>query len=225
MTESLRQAANDAALDAEAWKQTAARWRKRAIREGAPWRRRCAKLEARVDDANEKAANLQERVDELEEELRDAKAPLEARIDDLDAALSAERSCGRRAADELATMKNRMKSAGSLEALIVERDTLDELNKALKAKVGEAERRAEVANSRAWVAEQGRRDGDEKIMREKLMPSKARLRVIATRLGIGIGWSGYSDDEKLTAEIDRLILQLQEKATAVARSLDFDCGA
>lgn len=38
------QRVHDAELEAEAWRATAARWRRRAMREGAPWRGKCREL-------------------------------------------------------------------------------------------------------------------------------------------------------------------------------------
>ncbi len=68
------------------------------------------------------------------------------------------------------------------------------------------------AQSRAYKAEQDAADTKERHVREQVMPAKTRIRVLATRLGIEPSWPGYSDDEKLTAELDARILKLQKSA-------------
>ena len=62
---------HDALLEADSWRQTAARYRKRALANGGRWRKRCRLLEEQLDDVNERAADLAEKVTTLEADLED----------------------------------------------------------------------------------------------------------------------------------------------------------
>jgi hypothetical protein len=65
------EAERDAILEAEGWKQTASKWRSRALQEGGRWRHQCAKLEADLDTANERGANLAEEIVGLKADLKE----------------------------------------------------------------------------------------------------------------------------------------------------------
>lgn len=218
-----QQKAHDALLEAEAWKQTASRWRKRALREGAPWRRKCAKFEEELDDVNERAAELQEKVDELEGELADAKAPLERRIKDLEATLEKERASSGKVLQEYGDIKRRMGKAGSLEALVVERDSLKERVAEFQHRLNESHHRETAALNRARMLEQDGMTNKERIVVEQVNPAKARIRVLATRLGVTpVSFAHYSDDDKLTEELDRRIANLVKE---LASAKNFDSNA
>ena len=211
---SFEQKAKDAVLEAEAWKETARRWRRRALKEAGPWRRKYRKLEEELDDANEHGAEAAEKASALEEELRRATAPLEKQLAAVRASLLDETKKAAVSANDLEHLRRKMGTAGTVEALIVERDQLKEQVAEQKSRVLLAAKRETDANSRAYKAEQEMADGRERVGREQVMPAKARIRVLATRLGISPSWPGYSDDEKLTAELDRRITVLQGPATS-----------
>ncbi len=126
MTLPIPQRVNDAQLEADAWRETAARWRKRAMREGAPWRRKCRKLEAELDSANERGASLAENIIELERDLHLRRDPLERERDSLRKSLASEQKKREAFEAEVRSFKRKMGTAGSMESLVVERDSLRE---------------------------------------------------------------------------------------------------
>jgi chromosome segregation ATPase len=203
-----QQPANDAILEAEAWKQTASRWRKRALQEGRGLRQKLRKAEEEWVGWQERAEIAEAKLEELEFEKDAIAKPLQKEINDLQKAMHAEKFNSLTQMNELADIKRRMGNAGSLEALVVERDSLKDQVADLKKRLDAAEQRANASWNRAHQLQQEILSNKERIVAEMVNPAKARIRVLATRLGVTPMFDGYSDDDKLTAELDRRIFEL-----------------
>lgn len=175
-------AVHDAQLEADSWRQTAARWRKRALANGGTWRRRCIRLEEKLDDVNERAADLAEKVVSLEADLVDRPA--------------------RRDVEELRRQLERSKQEAENERAAAKRleHRLKEASESSARAANYAARRESEANS-----------AHAKAVDQRQIAENA-LRVVAVRLDIAWGVEKYRDPRALAAEIDRRLLALVEKA-------------
>ncbi len=178
----MSQSINDAILEAEAWKETASRWRKRALREGGSWRRKCRELEEQVDRLNERGVELVEERDSLKVELLEA---TKNRLSE-----SASRDLLQRNEDL------RREADKNVRLLTVLRE---EQNKAAKAE------------ARARDAELASRESNETMIRVT-NEAKAALQVVGLRLGVDWHDPRFgASHHELAAEIDKRILALLSK--------------
>lgn len=208
----LAQKANDAVLEAAAWKETAARWRKRALRDR--WKLKAKRLEEKLDASEERGAVLAEKVQGLECEVQDVKYPFERQLAMAKQESDQLRLRTEQAERELRDLKKRVGTIGTLEHALVENDALKKDVANMKSLVGNYQRTAEVASAKAYEREKEANDLRRRTIAELVNPAKARIRVIAVRLGIDQAWPGWADDDLITAEVDRRLHELLARCEA-----------
>jgi hypothetical protein len=204
MHDDVRAQRDDALLQADDWRNTAARWRKRFLRGCSAWKTRAIELEADVGKLNEEADDLRKQIRVLkdaaaEEYRKEVISGRQREKDELERKL--------KDAEERAAIAGRLSDQSFRR--IAE----------LTIKLQESERQRAHAMGKAAEERQA-------FERKHLDAARARIRVLASRLGISVHVPGYDQDDWLTDRLDRVLYMVETRlgsdtlATIVAKALE-----
>lgn len=182
-------------LESERWKEVARSWRRRFLVGVSGWKKQAKWLAEKVASLERDLVEMHEADDAESEELELAKQDAEASRKKLEHQ--------NRRVSEYEYAKNRAED----RARELERDVERLARRVREMEASYAAQMSEIGTLRRSLEETNRRE---------VMPARARLRVLATRLGFDPDVPGYASDDWLTDRIDRVLVRLLKETANVA---------
>lgn len=171
----------DHELEAEGWKKTARKWRRRAIKGWSGWRAKAKAIAEVLAERDSEIEESERETQKLHGEIKKMKREHEAAIKKISDV-------------NVPQLKSRLavalRDAGSLARRISELQLV-------------------IQNKDRMLAQKE----DAPVIRRQVLPARARLRVLATRLGFDPSSKGYADDEWLLDRMDRLLVKMIEECS------------